>query len=240
MIELRVSVLELPARWAEPDRGLAEIDALLGVAPTDLAIVPELALTGYLSPEGDADLAPYAEPLDGPTIRRASAIAARHQVHLVVPLVLAEEGRRYNASVVLGPDGAVRATYRKRHPWLPERWATPGAAPSPIVDVGGIGVALAICYDGHFLPYDAATVLARADLLAFTSAWVDEEQTRIPLLRSIAQDFGVAVANANWGAGDPLVPGQGGSCVLDPRGRVVAAVAPGGTPRADAIVASRA
>ena len=66
-VRLHVTVLELPARWNQPSVALAEVDRLLGSAPAPhLALLPETALTGYVSPELDFDLAPFAEPLDGP------------------------------------------------------------------------------------------------------------------------------------------------------------------------------
>lgn len=222
---LRVSVLELPARWAQPEDAFDDVDALLSDArATDLAIVPEMALVGYVSPDGDFDLSRFAEPMAGPTVQRAAELSRRHRTHLVVPIVLDENDELYNAAVVVGPRGDVVATYRKRHPWLPERWATPGTLPAPLFAIGDVRVTLAICYDGHFLAEDTADVLSRADLLVFTSAWVDEEDSRLPLLRDLSLRFGIAIANANWARGVVVVPGQGGSCILDAEARVLASV----------------
>ena len=233
-----MAVLELPARWDGREAALEDVDQLLRRGPTDLAILPELALTGYVSPEGDCDLRRFGEPLDGPTVRAGRELAVAHRVHLVLPLVLADAGAFFNAVVVLRPDGSVAARYAKRHPWFPERWAKPGREKPPCFRVGALSVTVAICFDGHFLPYDAADVLARADLLLFPSAWVDDEDSRLPLLRSIAAGFGIAVANANWAPGAVVLPGQGGSVVLDSAGRVLAEVAPGAA-RADAVVRPR-
>lgn len=229
---LRVTVLELPARWNDVRGALAEVDALLVGSPTDLAIVPEMALTGYVSPRGDFDLRRFGEALDGPTITASVALADKHATHLVVPLVLAEGERFYNTAIVVNGAGIV-ATYRKRHPWIPEEWATEGREPPPLMCIAGHTVTLGICYDAHFLPYDAHDALVRADLLVFTSAWVDEEDSRPPLLASLARQFGLAIANANWAPGVVVVPGQGGSCIVDRHGHVLARVEPG-TRRADA------
>jgi predicted amidohydrolase len=223
---LRVSVLELPARWNGREAALADVDALLAQHPTDVALVPELSFTGYVSPRGDFDPSRFAEPLEGPTIAAVRTVCARRQTHLAVPLVLREDASVYNAMVVVAPDGAIRATYKKRHPWFPERWATPGASPPPLIEIGGLLVSVAVCYDGHFLAGDAADVLTEADLLLFASAWVDVEDSRMPLLSSLASSFGVTVANANWAPGVVVVPGQGGSCIVDERGEVVASVTP--------------
>lgn len=215
---MRLRVLDLPARYGRPLEALAQIADR--VAGADLVVLPEMALVGYVSPEGDFDLTHFAEPLDGPTIRSARAIAERHAVHLVVPLVLAENGALYNAAIVVGPDVIV-AKYKKRHPWVPEKWATPGDEPYPLFTIGGVKTTLAICYDGHFLAREARAVLEEAELLVFTSAWVDDEDSRMPLLRSLARRFGIHVANANWGPGVVRVPGQGGSCILDAAGEAL-------------------
>ena len=238
----RISVLELPARWDAVDVALADVDQLLtSGGPTDLAILPEMSFTGYVSPEADWNLTRFAEPLDGPTVRAVATLAERHATSIVAPLVLAEGGELYNAAVVVGPDRSrpPLAVYRKRHPWFPETWATPGRGAYPLFHIGPLTVTIAICFDGHFLEDEAAALLPLVDLLVFTSAWVDDEDTRVPLLRSLTKQFGVAVANANWAPGVVVVPGQGSSCVLDAQGDVVASVEPSSGRRADAVIHPR-
>ena len=102
---LRVTVLELPATWGDPAAALRRVDAELeGGAATDLVLLPEASLTGYVSADGDFDLARFAEPIDGPTARALADIARRLAVALVAPLVLAESSGPYNAMVAFGPD----------------------------------------------------------------------------------------------------------------------------------------
>lgn len=222
---MRFSVLELPARWAEPARALADVELALAKHDGDrLVLLPEASLGGYLSPDGDADLAPFAEPIDGPTARACAALALRHGVHLVAPLVLREDTALYNAMVGYDPQGAITFVYRKRHPWIPETWATPGSAPHPIVEIGGARITIAVCYDVHFLPGEASRELEAADVLLFPSAWVEEPDYRVPRLQRLAQRFDLTIVNANWAPGDVVVPGQGGSCVVGPDGRVLATV----------------
>lgn len=201
----------------------------------DLVVFPELSLTGYVSPRGDADLSRFAEPLSGPTIVAARRIAREAGAALAVPLVLDEGHALFNATVLVGAEGEVRAVYRKRHPWFPERWATPGTEPHPVVELGGVRITFATCYDVHFLADEAADVLAAADVLLFPSAWVDTRGTRIPTLRALAARFELAVVNANWAPGVVRVPGQGGSAILARGGAVVATATPA-APRADAVL----
>ncbi len=221
--EVRLAILELPARWGAPERALADVDAALAPgADAELVLLPEASLHGYVSPDGDADLAPFAEPIDGPTARACAALAAKHRVHLVAPLVLREDDALYNAMVGYDPRGEIAFVYRKRHPWIPETWATPGREPLPVVEIGGARIAIAVCYDVHFLPSESARELASADVLLFPSAWVEEPDYRVARLQRLAQRFDLTIVNANWAPGDVVVPGQGGSCVVGPDGRVVA------------------
>lgn len=234
---LCVAVVEMPATWGEPERALELVDAVLTAGPhADLVLLPEASLTGYVSPEADVDLSRFAEPIDGPTAHALAGFARAHRTHLVGPLVLAEGGACFNATVAFDPEGRLSFVYRKRHPWIPERWATPGSEPYPLVEIGGLRVTAACCFDVHFLAREARATLLDADLLLFPSAWVEEgEDTRLARLSSIARTFSIAVAAANWGPGLVLVPGQGGSAIVDAHGETLVRVERGGL-RADAVL----
>ena len=220
---LHVVALELPARWNQPSIVLAEADRLLASASApDLALLPEAALTGYVSPDRDFDLGPFAEPVTGPTASALAALARAHGCYLAGPLIERDGASTYNAFLVFAPDGARVAHYRKRHPWYPETWATPGDAPPPVFELRGARVTLAVCFDAQFLAEDAARELGEADVLLFPSAWVERHDSRDTLLGGLARRFDIAVVNANWGVGQPSVPGQGGSRVLGRDGEVLA------------------
>jgi 5-aminopentanamidase len=234
---LRVSVIELPAAWGESGPALELVDRVLGEGPaTDLALLPEMSLRGYVSPAIDFDLSRFAEPIDGGTALALAALAKKHATHLVGPLVLAEDdGRLFNATVGYAPDGSRFLLYKKRHPWIPEEWATAGPDPHPLFSVGGRKVTVACCYDVHFLVREARATLDDADLLLFPSAWVEEDDSRLRRLSAIARAHRIHVAAANWGPGVLHVKGQGSSAILDANGDIVARVEPG-TLRADAVI----
>ncbi|MEI7892064.1 MAG: carbon-nitrogen hydrolase family protein [Myxococcales bacterium] len=223
---LRLAILELPACWNDPSRMLAEAELLLTQAPADLALFPEASLTGYVSTEGDTDLRARAEPLDGPLSAALAAMAKRVGMVLAAPLIERHEDRFANAFVVMGPKGERLAHYRKRHPWVVERWATPGRLPYPSFWLGELRFTLAICYDLHFLGWEAAKLLGQADVLLFPSAWVEEPDLREERFVALARRFRVIVANANWGVGAPVVQGQGRSIVVSAEGEVLARMPP--------------
>jgi predicted amidohydrolase len=143
-------------------------------------------------------------------------------VHLVTSLVLREGAALYNAMTCFDPRGEPLFVYRKRHPWLPETWATPGLERPPVIEIAGTHLTIAVCYDLHFVD-EIRTEPEAADVLLFPSAWVERPDTRRDHLAEVARAFGVHVANANWAAGVVRVPGQGNSCIVAPDGTITTA-----------------
>jgi predicted amidohydrolase len=223
---VKVAALEIPARFNRVQENLELADGLLSRGASDLALLPEASLTGYVSEQGDFDLTRFAEPRDGPTARALAALAKKHATHLVGPLIERAGSCVYNAMIGFDPNGAEFLHYRKRHPWYPETWATPGSEIARIVRIRTISFTIAVCFDIHF------GEIPKADVLLFPSAWVEEEDSRVAMLTKL----GVHVVNANWGVGEPRVPGQGDSMIVHASGAILAR----GGPRIDADLSARA
>jgi predicted amidohydrolase len=219
-----VAALELPVRFGDVAGALSAIERVVTGAGVDLVVLPETALTGYVSEDGDFDLTRFAEPLDGPTASALSTLARRTGTAIAGPLVEREGDALFNALVLFARDGALLGHYRKRHPWYPETWATPGDRGTPVLSVGDLRVVPAVCFDIHFVAEDAPMALDSADVLLFPSAWVEDRgDERARILPALARRFGVAVVHANWGVGStPRVRGQGGSRIVDREGEIVA------------------
>src|SRR5207249_2477235 len=77
--------------------------------------------------------------------------ALAHGVFLGGPLIEDRgDGRFANATLLFDPLGNLVTKYRKRHPWYPETWATPGEDALPVVGLterGGARVTIACCFD---------------------------------------------------------------------------------------------
>lgn len=219
-----VCALQFPHVWGNASAALERLEeSLEALDGCDLVLLPELVFSGYVSPRGEFDPRPFAEPLDGPTCQAVAALAARFGVAIAAPLVERAGPAFFNALALYDEKGRRIGHWRKRHPWFPEHWATPGDLGTPVIEWRGLRVAAAICFDLHFLADDAAEELAAADLLLFPTAWVESgRDSRGPLLRKLAREFGAAAVNANWARSEPVVAGQGGSIVLDAEGEIVA------------------
>jgi predicted amidohydrolase len=162
--------------------------------------------------------------LDGPVVKamRQAARDAAATVHMGSLVERDEAGRLFNTSLLLGPDGEVRATYRKVHLFGfgdgEPRLMTPGDGPVVHDRLG-----FATCYDLRFPELFRALVDGGAEVVLMPAAWPARRAHHwrlLTLARAVEnQSYVVACNTAGTHAGVPM---GGGSLVVDPWGEVVA------------------
>ena len=143
----------------------AHLAKLLETQRPDLLVLPELAAA-----HGAGEQERWgAEPVDGPTIKLASELAAERGVNICMPILEESEGALHNSAVYLDRAGQVVGKYRKRvlTPGEVERGIRPGATSQPPVVIDGLRVGTAICFDGNFPDLLWDWIAAGVDLLLF-------------------------------------------------------------------------
>jgi N-carbamoylputrescine amidase len=198
----------------------ANIESLLSLVQTaagngaELILLPELHDTLYFCQQASAEFFDWAEPMDGPTVKRLSQWAKQFECVLVGSIFeKRQKGLYHNTAVVLETDGSLAGCYRKMHipddPGYYEKYYfTPGDQGFKPVEtsVGKLGVM--VCWDQWFPEAARLMSLAGADLLLYPTAigWApdddDAEKTRqlqawqtIQKSHSIANEVPVLVAN---------------------------------------------
>jgi len=182
-----------------------------------------------------------AEAADGPSNAALAELAARFGIFVLAgshyePSPVPD--RVYNTSLLLGPDGAVLATYRKVHlfdavsaaaVYRESGYLTPGAeivtAEIDVAPVGPVALGLSICYDLRFPELYRALALAGAQLLCVPAAFTAHTGAAHweALLRARAIENGCFVIAPDQ-VGEHL-PGRdcyGHSMIVDPWGDVLA------------------
>jgi len=193
--------------------------------------------TNYLGPHEEK--VRLAEPLDGPTCSRFSALARELRVHLLLGSFneLGEDTSRCrNTSVLFSPDGARAAVYRKIHLFDVDvseevrftESSTVQAGDEVVVattDLGKIG--MTICYDLRFPELYRRLIDAGAELVtvpsAFTMTTGREHWHALLRARAIESQCYV-LAPAQWGRHDDggLRESYGHAMIVDPWGAIVA------------------
>jgi predicted amidohydrolase len=231
---MRIAVCQLAPDYAAPieDRR-ADVAALVKAqAGADLVVLPELWPQGGFLYRRWSD---QAEPLDGPTFSAIAESARSIGAHVHAGSVVERdiEGRLYNTSMLLGPDGDLVATYRKIHlfgfsegePELMTAGTEVVVADTPIGRLG-----LATCYDLRFPELFRALRDRGAEVVLLPAAWPAARIEHWSVLaRARAIEDQVVVVAGNTG-GDQEGKALGGhTAVIDAQGVVLAEARHAGT-----------
>ncbi|HXS48293.1 MAG TPA: carbon-nitrogen hydrolase family protein [Solirubrobacterales bacterium] len=229
---MRVAAVQLNST-GDKARNLASAERLVRSAAASGAEMVALPEKWNLLASGE-EMAAGAEPLDGPSLTTARGWARELGIHLLAGSI-AERGeeKAFNTSVLVGPDGADLAVYRKIHMFDVEAggveyresdYEQPG---SEIVtgSIDGLGVGLTVCYDLRFPELYRILAVRGARLIAIPSAFTlatGRDHWEI-LLRARAIENQVFVIAANQvGEAPPHYSSYGRSAIVDPWGLVLA------------------
>jgi len=239
---MRVHVLQVAYGDDEPVAARVErvADLVAAQSGADLVVLPELwAPTGM----GYRGWVAAAEQIDGPTVTAIARAAEKAGVTVHAGSILEQapagaeaaalgpQGRgRWNTSVLIGPDGVVRATYRKVH-----RFGFANGEPALIeageelvtadleTSAGPVRLGLATCYDLRFPELFRGLLDAGATVFVIPAAWPARRVEHWILLgQARAIENQCAVIQCNTGGTHAGVVMGGRSQVISATGEVLA------------------
>jgi deaminated glutathione amidase len=232
---MRVAAVQLQST-TDTDRNLASAERLVRAAAGDgaeLVVLPErLDIRG-----ATADYLAGAEPLDGRPVEWARTLARELRIDLVAGSIAERrEGRERvsNTSVHVGPDGELRAVYRKIHMFDVEVGGVEyreSASSEPADEIvlsetaKGVPLGLTICYDLRFPELYRILALRGARIVTVPSNFtrVTGQAHWEVLLRARAIEDQVFVIAPGQGRRDgPEGDSYGNSMIVDPWGEVLA------------------
>jgi predicted amidohydrolase len=226
-----IAVAQTGPRLGDVTANLADIERIVAASSdrADLIVFPELFTIGYRL--ASLSLADLAESIpEGVVSRQLASIAARFRVGLIGTIVERDGERLYDTAIVIDRDGRFVETYRKTHLYPAERSVFAAGDRLTVVQVDGISIGLAICFEHAFPEIFTELALLGAQLIVIPSAVPRGFEYLLDLrTRARAQDNQVFVAAANLAGGDGQTEWCGHSRIVDPRGEVMAAAddAPG-------------
>jgi predicted amidohydrolase len=186
-----------------------------------LLLAPEGSIVSFLTDPSAPGCA--AQPLDGPFVSALLQASVIHDIAIAAGTFVpdGESGRVHN-TLVVAQHGEVVAAYRKIHlydafSFVESDSVAPGTDPPPVVEIDGVAVGFATCYDLRFPEVFRVLQTAGAQVLALASAWVRgplKEEHWLTLLRARAIENTCYVVAADQ-AGRA---GIGRSAAFDPFG----------------------
>jgi deaminated glutathione amidase len=202
-----------------------------------LVVLPELWT--YLGP-AEANRK-NADPIPGPVSELLATLAQRYALVLhggsilELPQGSPVDARPYNTALLFGPDGRLLTTYRKLHLFdaAPDETAAPYRESEAVargdavvtVEVEGLKLGLATCYDLRFPELFRALALCGAEIFLLPAAFTLEtgRDHWEPLIRARAIENGCYfVAAGQVGSFPPRRMTYGRSMIVDPWGTILA------------------
>ncbi len=199
-----------------------------------LIMTPEV--TGLIASDRDTLHQTIVDQADDPVIATLSDLARIHQIWLLIGStpVRGDGSRAANRSVLVGPDGGIRATYDKIHMFDVDVGAGDRYRESANYQPGEIAIltdlpwgrlGMTICYDMRFSPLYLDLARAGAEFLSIPSAFTvptGKAHWHV-LLRARAIETGCFVfAPAQTGQHNEKRRTYGHSLIIDPWGEVLA------------------
>ena len=232
MAVLRVAICQINTKVGDLQGNADKVRSWMRDAEregADLALFPELTITGY--PPEDLLLKPnfIAE-----NIRVLHELAADITGHCAAVIGFADgegHGQSYNGLAVVA-DGAVKATYHKRA--LPnygvfdeERVFVPGTEPMQLHQIAGINVGLSICEDSWIaggpipqLAAGGAQIIVNMNASPYYRRKTERRQQ--VMAERVAESGGVPFVYGNQVGGQDELVFDGSSFVLDEHGKLMA------------------
>ena len=222
---MRLAALQFRPQKAFPDASRDVLRKLIREAAAegaDVIVCPEMATCGYVWPDAET-LRPFAEESTGPTYQMLASEAKEAKAWIVCGFPERAGESLYNSAMVIAPDGALQAVYRKILLFDADcSWAEAGTDRVYVEQIEG-GLAPAICMDLN----DDGLLLwleeKQPSIVAFCTNWL-EEQIPVHYYWSwrLQRYSGWFVAANSWGT-DGKTEFCGQSAIFGPRGVLLAA-----------------
>lgn len=216
---MKVTIFQSDILWGDISANLVRSDETVDGCPgSDLYVFPEMFTTGFcVEPEG------VAESVEGETLKWMKSKAVQTGAAIAGSVPVCQDGKFYNRFYFVKPDGSV-AQYDKKHLFTygGEHHHFTAGDKRVIVEWKGVRILLEICYDLRFPMW--ARNRKDYDMIIYVASWpTPRVEAWKALLTARAIENQCFVAGVNRVGNDPSNRYCGGSRLVDPYGKIMAA-----------------
>ena len=216
---MKITILQQNIVWADPTANVRKADEAINQNPgADLYVLPEMFSTGFCTnPEG------IAESTESETLQWMKDKAATTDAAIAGSVAVTEDGKYYNRFYFVKPDGSV-THYDKKHLFTygGEHLRFTAGEERVVVEWKGVRILLEVCYDLRFPVW--ARNRGDYDMILYVASWPTPRVSAwSALLVARAIENQCYVAGVNRVGKDPACEYCGGSVIIDPYGKTLAA-----------------
>ena len=216
---MKITILQQNIVWADPTANVRKADEAINQNPgADLYVLPEMFSTGFCTnPEG------IAESTESETLQWMKDKAATTDAAIAGSVAVTEDGKYYNRFYFVKPDGNV-THYDKKHLFTygGEHLRFTAGEERVVVEWKGVRILLEVCYDLRFPVW--ARNRGDYDMILYVASWPTPRVSAwSALLVARAIENQCYVVGVNRVGTDPACEYCGGSVIIDPYGKTLAA-----------------
>ena len=235
---MKVTILQTDIKWADPDANQKALEsALLSSEKADLYVLPEMWNTGFLAVNNENEnqnekLSPFTFHLSPFTLQE---LARRFDAAIAGSMDVEEDGKRYNRFCFVTPTDVY--TYDKRHlfSYAGEDKNFTAGKERTIVEWRGVKFLLQVCYDLRFPCFSRNNLKLETrnlkpkeplyDAIIYVANWpASRRRVWDVLLQARALENQCFVIGVNRVGDDPNCHYDGGSAIIDAKGKILAQV----------------
>ena len=228
---MKVTILQTDIKWADPDANQKALEsALLSSEKADLYVLPEMWNTGFLAGEESKDSLIHNSKF---IIQNLQELARRFDAAIAGSMDVEEDGKRYNRFYFVTPTDVY--TYDKRHlfSYAGEDKSFTAGKERTIVEWRGVKFLLQVCYDLRFPCFSRNKNLSpftshlspSYDAIIYVANWpASRRRVWDVLLQARALENQCFVVGVNRVGDDPVCHYDGGSAIIDAKGKLLAQV----------------
>ncbi len=195
----------------------------------DLILFPEVQLTPFFPQFPGQDASANAVTLESETVRSFQNISRECAIMAVPNLYLLENGKYYDASILIGADGSILGVQKMVHiaqapQFYEQDYYTPSDDGFKVFDTSFGKIGIVVCFDRHYPESIRTEALMGADLILIPTVNTKAEPSELFEWEVRVQAFqnSVAIAMCNRVGQEGEMQFSGESIVSDANGSVIA------------------
>lgn len=194
----------------------------------DLILFPEVQLTEFFPQYEGLNVDKYKIELDSDVVNKLTNSAKVNKIMVVPNIYLYENGKSYDASILIDSNGAVIGVQKMVHVaqakmFYEQDYYTPSDEGFKVFDTPYGKIGIVVCFDRHYPESIRTEVLMGADLILIPTVNTKDEPSEMFIneLRVQAFQNSVAIAMCNRVGTEDKMEFSGESVVVDPNGNII-------------------
>lgn len=194
----------------------------------DLILFPEIQLCSFFPQYEKQDVSSYEMKIDAPFIKQLQRLCKEHSVMAAPNIYLSENGKTYDATILIGEDGHIIGIQKMIHiaqarQFYEQDYYIPGDDGFYVFDTKYGKIGIVICFDRHYPESIRTESLMNADLILIPTANTKSEPLEMFEWEVRVQAFqnSVAIAMCNRVGLEDEMDFAGESLICDANGNII-------------------